>query len=187
MNYNDIVKERRSIRSFLDKDVSTELIYKLLDYGHAAPSAGNIQPWEFIIIRNEENKRAVVGTTFIGRDEKNGKPQEWMMTAPVFIVVCGNQEKVRQRYGDTSLDSILYLDTSACIENILLGAVYLGLGSCYVSGFRKDELVKVLRLPEDYQPIAILPIGYSNEVPYKRPKINVKKIIHFEIFGEQRS
>lgn len=186
MNFNNVVKERRSVRTFLNKDVPPELIYQLLDYGHAAPSAGNIQPWEFIVVRNEGMKRSIVETTFIGRDEKDGKPQEWMMSAPVFILVCGNREKVRQRYGETSLHSLLYLDTSACIENILLGAVYLGLASCYVSGFREEELSKVMGLPKDYQSIAVLPIGYSNEFCFKRPKVPMQSIIHYERFGEQR-
>lgn len=185
MNFTDIVRERRSIRSYVDKDVPLELIYKLLDYGHSAPSAGNIRPWEFIIIKKKEKKRAVVETTFIGNDEKKGRPQEWLMSAPVLIIVCGNGGLVKQRYGNTSLKSLLYLDISACIENILLGAVYLGLGSCFVSGFRKEELTSLLDLPQALEPIAILPIGYSGEIVFQRPRTNLQKIIHYEKFGRQ--
>ena len=125
-------------------------------------------------------------TTFIGNNEINGKPQEWMFSAPVFIVVCGNRDKVKKRYGETSLESLIYLDTSACVENMLLGAVYLGLASCYVSGFKKEELSEVLHLPEYYEPIAILPIGYTGEVCFKRPKIDIQNIIHFETFSKKK-
>lgn len=184
LNFDDIVNERRSVRSFIEKEVPYKLIYKILEYGHAAPTAGNIQPWEFIIIKDEEQKRAVVDTTFIGNNEQNGRPQQWMLSAPYFIAVCGNGNKTKERYGDTSLESLLYLDCSACIENMLLGAVYLGLASCYVSGFRKSELSRVLNLPEGYEPIALLPIGYPAEASFKRPKINIKDILHEEAYSK---
>jgi len=182
MNFDDIISQRRSVRSYLDKEISYQLIHKILEYGHAAPSAGNIQPWEFIIIRDEENKKAIVDTTFIGNSEVDGKPQNWLLSAPVFIVVCANRDKVLKRYGKTSLDSLVYLDSSACIENMLLGAVYLGIASCYVSGFRKQEISQVLGLPEFYEPIGLLPIGYSAEACLSRPKIDIKEITHFERF-----
>lgn len=182
MNFSEIVKERRSVRTYLKKDVSPSLIYKILEYGNAAPSAGNIQPWEFIIVRDGENKRNIVETTFVGNDETSVRPQEWLNSAPVFIIVCGNKEKVKSRYGKTSLDSLIYLDVSACIENMLLGIVYLGLASCYVSGFRKEELSKVIHLPESHEPIAILPVGYTGEVCFKNSKVDLQDVIHFEKF-----
>lgn len=182
MNFDDTVHQRRSIRTYLNKDVPQDLLRRILEYGHAAPTAGNIQPWEFVIIRDEKRKKIVVDTTFTGRDETNGKPQQWMLSAPLFIAVCGNRKKIMERYGETSLDSLLYLDCSACIENMLLGAVHLGLASCYVSGFRRDELSKVLNLPEGYEPIALLPIGYPYGVCSERPKIGIDSIIHQEMF-----
>lgn len=182
MNFDDIISQRRSVRSYLDREIPYQWVHKILEYGHAAPSAGNIQPWEFIVIRDEENKRAIVDTTFIGNNEVDGKPQNWLLSAPVFIVVCANRDKVMKRYGETSLNSLVYLDASACIENMLLGAVYLGLASCYVSGFRKKELSEVLGLPKSHEPIGLLPIGYSTEVCLKRPKIDINEITHFEKF-----
>ncbi|SKC76081.1 nitroreductase family protein [Maledivibacter halophilus] len=182
MNFNDIINERRSVRSYLEKNVCDSLIYKILEYGHSAPSAGNIQPWEFIIIRDEDRKKKIVDTTYIGNDSVNGKSQDWLLSAPVFIVICGNRHRIEERYGKEAAKSILYLDTSACVENMLLGAVYLGLASCYVSGFRTKELSETLSLPRDYEPIAIIPIGYSSEVCFKRPKIDIKEIIHYEKF-----
>ena len=166
----------------MDKEVSEDQIHKLLEYGHAAPSAGNIQPWEFIVVRNEYIKKTIVNTTFIGNNSVNGKPQEWMLKAPVFIVVVANKKRSYDRYGEDALKTVIYLDTSACVQNILLGVMELGLSSCYVSGFRKDELTKVLNLPNTHEPIAILPIGYSKEFCFKRPKIELSEITHFETY-----
>jgi len=182
LDFNKVVFGRRSIRTFSEKEVSEEQIYRLLEYGHAAPSAGNIQPWEFVIVRDYENKVAIVNTTYIGNNKLNGKPQEWILRAPVFIVVIANKEKSYNRYGEDALKTLIYLDTSACVENILLGAVELGLSSCYVCGFRKEELAKVLKLPETYEPIAILPVGYSNEFCLEKPKISLHDILHYETF-----
>lgn len=183
MEFQNVIFNRRSIRTFLDEKVSDEQIYRLLEFGHAAPSAGNIQPWEFIIVKDEDNKKAIVETTFIGNNMIDGKPQEWILKAPVIIVVVANKQKSYERYGKIALETLIYLDCSACIENMLLGAVELGLASCYVSGFRKDELSKVLKLPETHEPIAILPIGYSNDVSLKRPKVKLDEIIHCEVFS----
>lgn len=182
MDFDSIVFNRRSIRTFLDKDVSEDLIHKLLEYGHAAPSAGNIQPWEFIIVRNDYNKKLIVNTTYIGNKKVDGKPQEWMLKAPVFIIVVANKQKSYERYGEDALKTVIYLDTSACVQNILLGVMELGLASCYVSGFRKEELAEVLKLPNTHEPIAILPIGYSNEFCLKRPKLELSEITHYETF-----
>lgn len=182
MDFNNVIVSRRSIRTFLNKDVSEDIVYKILEYGHAAPSAGNIQPWEFIIVRCEENKKDIVNTTFIGNNEASGKTQEWMLLAPVFIVVCANKQRSFERYGEKALKTLIYLDISACIENMLLGIVNLGLSSCYVSGFREEELSEILALPKTYEPIGILPIGYSAEVCFSRPKINLQNLIHYEGF-----
>lgn len=182
LDFDNVVVNRRSIRTFLNKDVSEETIYKILEYGHAAPSAGNIQPWEFIVVRSEKKKRDIVNTTFIGNNETNGKTQDWMLSAPVFIVVCANKQKSFERYGEKALKSLIYLDVSACIENMLLGIVNLGLASCYVSGFREKELSSALLLPKSYEPIGILPVGYSSEVCFSTPKIKLEKLIHYEVF-----
>jgi nitroreductase len=182
LDFKDVVNSRRSIRTYIDKDISDELIYKILEYGHSAPSAGNIQPWEFIIVKSEEIKNKIVDTTFIGNNENGIKKQDWMLSAPVFIVICGNKKKSYDRYGKKALETLIYLDVSACIENMILGAVDLGLASCYVSGFREKDLSRVLNLPETHEVIGILPIGYSSEVCFSRPKIDLNEIIHHEQF-----
>jgi len=182
LDFKDVVNSRRSIRTFIDKDISDELIYKILEYGHSAPSAGNIQPWEFIIVKSEEIKNKIVDTTFIGNNENGNKKQDWMLSAPVFIIICGNKKKSYDRYGKKALETLIYLDVSACIENMILGVVDLGLASCYVSGFREKELTRVLNLPETHEVIGILPIGYSSEVCFNRPKIELDEIIHHEQF-----
>lgn len=156
---------------------------EILDNGNLAPTAGNIQPWEFIIVTNKNIREQIVKTTYVGPNIYSSNTQKWMLKAPVFIVVCGNKEKMFKRYGEHGVNVLLYLDCSACVENMLLTVVGLGLSSCYVSGFRIDKLSNVLKLPSYVIPIAILPIGYSDTGNIKRQhKIDVLSKIHYETY-----
>lgn len=182
MEFQEVVKQRKSIRSYTDQDVSQEQIMALLKLGHKAPTAGNIQPWEFVIVREEANRRAVTDTTFRGNNFDGDLHQEWMMQAPVMIVVCANRDRAYARYKEKALKTLIYLDVSACVENILLGAVDLGLASCYISGFKEDKLRAVLNLPDSHEAVAVLPIGYANEAGVERPKLKIEDVTVFEKF-----
>lgn len=181
MNFSGLVASRASVRKYTDQPVPDELVMQLLEWAHDAPSGGNLRPWEFILIESAGQKQAVVETTFAGRDESKSNPQKWILTAPLVIAVCADLAKIKGRYGETSIwPHLPYLDCSAAVENILLGAVELGLASCYVSGFHEQELGAVLGLPEDVVPIALLPIGYAAESPARRPRGPVTEQIHRE-------
>ncbi len=184
MDFLKVIEKRRSIRAYMDKMPSDEDVLSIIQCGHRAPTGGNIQPWEFIIIKDQEVKRAVVDTTYVGNDYDGLRHQEWIMQAPVIIAVLANKSKSYARYGEKALESLIYLDCSACIENMLLAAVNLGLGSCYISGFREDELAKALKLPENYKRIAFLPLGYQKGDAVINPKADISNIIHYDFFQE---
>jgi len=183
MDFDTVVRARRSIRSYTDQDVPDAVISKLLAYGHAAPSGGNLHPWEFVVVRDEANRRAMVETTFRGNQENLDAHQDWLMQAPVLIAVVVNKAKSAARYGAKALKTLVYLDSSACIENILLGAVDLGLASCYISGFHEERLREVLALPESHEAVAFLPIGYGAEEGRARPKTPLAEVTHRERYG----
>ncbi|MGI1660455.1 MAG: nitroreductase family protein [Desulfitobacterium sp.] len=180
----EVINQRMSIRAFRDQEVEDQHLQQILWCGHQAPTAGNLQPWEFIVIKRQDMKEGIVQTTFVGSDEHNPQTQAWMLKAPVFIVVCANVERTKARYGNKGLESLIYLDISACVENMLLAAVDLHLASCYISGFREAELISTLQLPEGILPLAILPIGYPANIPEKRTKRDLREIIHYEVYGK---
>ena len=183
MTFDQLISARRSIRKFRPDPVSDEILRQLLAWGHAAPSGGNLCPWEFVILRSEAAKRAAVDATFCGNNEQEDKHQEWIMTAPVVVAVCADEDRIRTRYGGTSIwQSLAYLDCSACIENILLGAVELGLGSCYVSGFHEQPMRRALGLPDHVRPIALLPIGVPAMEGHARPRPELETLVHQETF-----
>jgi nitroreductase len=173
MDVFEAIKGRRSIRAFQSCDVPQEVVEKLVDAAHWAPSAGNLQPWEFIIVRKPETKRrlaeAALGQTFIEE-------------APVVIVVCADENRSSKGYGTRGKTLYCLQDTAAAIQNIHLAAYALGLGTCWVGAFREDEAKKILKTPEGIRPIAIIPVGYPAEKPQPRNRRSISQIIHYEIF-----
>ena len=184
MEFQDVVLNRKSVRRFAKRPVTEEQVRTLLELAHAAPSAGNLRPWEFIIIRDHRQIEQVVQTTFAANQENGTLHQDWILTAPVVIAVCADLQKIEARYGQCSLcESLRYLDCSAAAEHILLGAVDLGLSACYVCGFRIKELSRALRLPEHIYPVALLPLGYAEGEAQRRIHGSVEKQIHRECYG----
>ena len=175
MDYEIVLKNRRRVRSFQEKDVPDELLIKLVEHASLAPSPGNLQPWEFIIVKNRDLIEKIVSTTYSG-NVKTSPPQTWIKSASAVIIVCYLSRPVSARYGEEGRVPGL-LGIGAAIENLLLSAVNLGLGACWVSGFRSDELSKILNLPKGSEPISIIPIGYPKEIPDSPPKLPVDDII----------
>ncbi|MEM3703965.1 MAG: nitroreductase family protein [Candidatus Bathyarchaeia archaeon] len=173
MDVLEAIKGRRSIRAFKDTDVSPEIVEKLLDAARWAPSAGNIQPWEFIIVRNREIK---------GKLAEAALGQSFIEEAPVVIVVCADEERSASGYGVRGRALYCLQDTAAAIQNIHLTAYALGLGTCWVGAFREDEAREVLKIPRGLRPVAIIPVGYPAETPSPRSRRPLKQIIHYETF-----
>jgi nitroreductase len=169
----EAIKGRRSIRAFKNQDVPAEIVEELVDAARWAPSAGNIQPWEFIIVQKPRIKRRLVevalGQTFIEE-------------APVVIVVCVDEERSSQGYGVRGKTLYCIQDTAAAIQNIHLTAYSLGLGTCWVGAFREEETRKILKIPRGIRPVAIIPVGYSAEAPTPRMRKSISQIVHYETF-----
>lgn len=173
MDVFEAIKGRRSIRAYRDMDVSQEIVEKLIEAARWAPSAGNIQPWEFIIVRNPETKRRLAEAAL---------RQSFIEEAPVVIVVCADEERSARGYGTRGRTLYCIQDTAAAIQNIHLAAYALGLGTCWVGAFREDEARKILNIPEGVRPVAIIPVGYPAESPSPRSRRHLKEIIHYERF-----
>jgi len=168
-----IFKSRRSIRSFTGENVSDEKIEKIIEAARWAPSAGNIQPWEFIVIRRLETKREIA---------KAALNQFFIEEAPVVIVVCADEARSSRVYGSRGASLYCIQDTAAAIENMLLAICALGLGACWVGAFNEEEVKRILRIPRGLRPVAIIPIGHPAERPSPPHKRTLKDIIHYEIF-----
>ncbi|MHA1262971.1 MAG: nitroreductase family protein, partial [Candidatus Freyarchaeota archaeon] len=117
------------------EDVSDEQVKKLLEAAIMAPSAGNMQPWDFIVVRDEGQKKALARAAL---------GQMFVASAPVVIVVCANKPRTARRYGSRGSELYCLQDTAAATQNILLAATAMGLAGCWVGAFNEEEASRVL-------------------------------------------
>ncbi|MHA1477305.1 MAG: nitroreductase family protein [Promethearchaeota archaeon] len=136
------LKDRRSIRSYLDKKISDKEVEMILEAGRWTPSASNKQPWEFLVIRNKEILREISKKAFYGRHIKR---------APLAIAIVG-KIKLNPNY---------YIqDTSLASMNMMLMAWSLGIGTCWTGALKRDAVKELLGLEENDYLLTILPMGY---------------------------
>jgi len=169
----EAIKGRRSVRSFTGEGVSEGEVMRLIDAARWAPSAGNIQPWEFVIVRNAEIKRRLSAAAL---------HQTFIEEAPVVIVFCANEARSGWRYGSRGVTLYCLQDTAAATQNMLLAAYALGLGTCWVGAFREEEVSRVLNVPKGVRPVAIVPVGHPAEEPMTRSKRSIREVVHYETF-----
>jgi len=169
MQFIKLVKKRYSCRNFLSKPIHKKLIEKIIEAARWAPTARNIQPWEFIVITEREKLK---------------KLGELAMPNGLFIADAGCCIAVFCK------DTKYYLeDGCAATENILLASAELGLGSCWVAGDKKpyvEEIKKMLNVGADFKLVSLVALGhpkdkkaFANTNRQKRP---LKKLIHWEVF-----
>ena len=109
--------------------------------------------------------------------------QEPIEEAPLSLVVCADQDRSAQRYGERGRELYCILDAAASVENILLAAHALGLGACWVGAFNDQLVSRILKLPEHLRPVAIIPIGYSDENPEPLERMSLRSFVHLENYG----
>lgn len=161
-NKLDFIFGRRSIRSYGPGDVSDETLTHLLEAAMAAPSACAQDPWRFIVVREQAARQKLVEKLPYGK---------MLLQAPVGIVVCGDLQAAH----DHQL-SYLLQDCSAAIENILLAARALGLGTCWIGVHPREDRIKhlrqVLELPEPIIPVSVIALGHPAETKEPRTRYN---------------
>jgi len=164
-----IIKERRSIRKFQKKEIPGEIIDKLIEALIWAPSAGNLQSRKFYFVFNQEIK------------EKLGEAaldQSFIAQAPLVIIGCTDSE-ISFRYGERGKNLYAICDVSTSIQNMMLMAEEEGLAACWVGAFDENEVAKILNLPGNLRPIAIIPVGYPAEKPETPLRVSKEEAVEF--------
>jgi len=184
----DAIKERRSVRKYLAYPVPKEAIEEVLVAAGWAPSAHNAQPWRFIILEDGLVKRELAEAMAeswavdIAKDGLNIEPEKFkfrvdrLSTSPVLILACFtmdgmdtfSDEKRQKCERDLAMQSL-----AAALENLLLSAHAKGLGACWfcAPGFCKETVRKVLKIPVDVEPEALIAMGYpAEESPFPSKK-----------------
>jgi len=152
---------RRSVRKFKPDTVPAELLEKMIDAGRLAPTARNVQPWEFVVITDADKRAKIAHTTDHG---------PFIADAPVCIVVLSHPTKY------------FLEDGSSATTNILNGATALGLGACWVAGDKKpyaERIVKLCGAPAEMKLIALIAVGYPAQIP-SPTKRSLSDVLHWE-------
>jgi|YelNatPaOPRAMG01_1025707.scaffolds.fasta_scaffold52239_2 nitroreductase len=173
MEVIDAIKNRRSIRSYKQQEIPQSVINQLIDAARLAPSAGNAQSWAFVVAQKHETKGLLSDATY---------GQRSIQEASVVIVVCADEKRAYENYGPRGKALYCIQDTAAAVENILLTACSLGLGTCWIGAFREEEIRKVINCPQEMRPVALIPVGYPNESPSPRPRRPISEIMYKETF-----
>jgi len=151
----ETIRKRKSVRSYEPTPIPEEVLTQVLDAARLAPSAGNAQPWHFIIVKDEDKRARIAKGCRYGR---------FLAESPVAIVACGDKKASPHWYA---------IDTAIALEHLVLAATALGLGTCWIGAFNQEDIRGMLKLPEKFDIVALMALGY------RRKKLDLlAKILH---------
>jgi len=150
MNVFDAIRKRRSIRKYKETGVEQEKLNTVLEAARLAPSATNKQPWAFIVVTDPHVKEQL----------RSSYDEEWFIKAPVIIVGCAVPDQAWRRNDG---EEYWMVDVAIAMQNIVLAATELGLGTCWIADFDEKAAKEALRIPEDVRVVAMTPLGYPDE------------------------
>lgn len=166
MSALDFIFARRSVRKFEERPVEKEKLVQLLEAGMAAPSANNGQPWEFVVVTDGEMLKKVRQVAPHGK-----------YNCAAAILVCGN---VNLSPKPASSESYWIQDCTAAVENILIAAPALNLGTVWIGTYPREDRMKglqdLLKIPKNVTPLALLYVGYPAEHPAPRTQYKEERV-----------
>ena len=164
----DVIRLRRSVRSFTDQEILDADIAAIIDAGICAPSALNQQPWEFIVIKDKNIL-----------EKLSEKLSPFYADSKVTIILCSRTEGLKSPTRVTQ-------DMSACMQNMMLEATKLGIGSCWIGTYpdlnRMNPLREVLNIPSNIEPFCGLVLGYPASEDAFKPVSRTAKI-HYNTYN----
>lgn len=169
-----LLRSRRSIRRYRPDPVPDEMLEQVLEAGRWAPSASNRQPWVFVVVRDPEVRRLVAQNAayyFI----------RWahVSDAPVIIALCGDARNRIYR-------QFLHEDIGLAGAQMMLQAAALGLGTCWVGGLDRKAIARILKLPEGFEVVGLLTLGFPAEDPPPPGRKPLEQIVHYDVYGNRR-
>ena len=171
MELMGIIKGRRAVRKFADKEIPRENLVKILEAAIWAPSGSNTQSWEFILVTEKENieKIKLISPGLFGNPK-------------ALVIVCINTERAKK--GGREGIEMAKMDIAMASQNMMLMAYSLEIGSCPIVSFNKVALKELLDIPDSIDPKLILIFGYPEKWPRAPGRRPLKEVVHIEKFGE---
>ncbi|PKL59914.1 MAG: nitroreductase [Methanomicrobiales archaeon HGW-Methanomicrobiales-4] len=171
MNISEIrqfFSSRASVRRYQDRDVPDEVLEEILTLVSNAPSAGNVESWDVVVVRDPSVREALTDAAL---------SQEHVGNAPVLLIICANYIRSMTRYSERG---ILYAleDATIAATYMMLGAHAAGLSTCWTGGFDDQMVRDVLALPAHIRPVTILTVGYGAEAALSPARKDIHEHIH---------
>ncbi|MBN2427914.1 MAG: nitroreductase family protein [Deltaproteobacteria bacterium] len=168
MNVYETIAARKSVRSFLDKEVADEILLRILEAARLAPSARNFQEWRFVVVRDPAMRQRLA---------EAAKGQKQVAEAPVVVVCCAETNEHVMTCGQRCYP----IDLAIAIDHITLCATAEGLGTCWIGAFHAEEVKKLLNIPPEVPVVSLLPLGYPRDPSIEsKDRLTLEKIIRYE-------
>jgi len=188
MEVLEAIKTRRSVRAYKSTPVDDKTLELVMEAARWAPSWANTQCWRFIVVRDSEIRNKLADTAI---DVAKGKPNrgtEAMRVTPIAIVACAERKRSGYRFREprqpvTDKGDWYMFDVALAMQNLVLAAHSLGLGTVYIGAFDAIKAAKILELPEGFAVVAMTPLGYPDEEPKIRPRKELSEIVFYDKFG----
>jgi len=164
MSLVDVVLSRRSVRRYEQKEIPKDVLDRILEAGRQAPSAMNRQPWHFIVLTDYEIKKEL-SKGFFNRHIKD---------SAVTVVGVAYTGFIDRRWSTIS--------TSIALQNMVIAAWAMGVGSCWIGDFKENNVKKLLKIPDKWKIVAFVSFGYPAEKPQLKRKKPLDKIVSFNKF-----
>jgi len=155
--------KRRSVRKYKKEQISEEVIQNILEAGRQSPSATNIQPWHFILLKEQEAKEACSFGGFNG----------WTIDSDFIIVGL-------YKPSQPMMDHYALMDVTIALQNMVIAGALQGVGSCWVGAWDDAKLRKVIGLPLDYKIVGLVPFGIPDGLPPQPNKKPLESFVHYE-------
>lgn len=168
MKFIELAEKRCSIRSYKPEPVSDEQLNEVLEAGRLAPTACNLQPFQFVVVRKKENLEALA----------KGYPGDWFKEAPAVIAVCTQPSDAWKRKSDERC--LVDVDAAIAADHMTLAAADIGLGTCWVGAFDPKIVRKALGIPRTVEPLVLLTLGRPNEEGRPKTRQPLKKLVRHE-------
>jgi nitroreductase len=172
LDFYEAVQRRLSVRSYKPDPVPEDVLARILEAGRLAPSAHNLQPWKFIVVRDPEARKALVPAC---------RGQASIAQAPVVICACALPEQAWKGMGGYWTAEAV--DVAIALEHIMLAATAEGLGTCWIGAYIEAEVRKALAIPENVKPIALTPLGYPARESKPHPRKPLSEIVCYDKYA----
>ncbi len=163
MTVKEVIRKRKSIRNFNAGSLTDEQLRTLMEAAQWAPSASNMQPYEFIMVKDDKLKAELV---------RKGSMQRFIIRAALIFVGIGDPKR----------EKWCKIDIAIAMEHLALQATELDLGSCWIGAFDEQKVKEVLKIPADKQVIALLPVGIPGEEPPARPRKSLDNLFYTNLY-----